>query len=46
MLPDDEGCKVVLMKMKMPMVISNRSILTCFYEAEKEDGTKIKLHSS
>ena len=46
LLPDDEGHKVVLLKMKMPLVISNRSIVTCFYEAEKEDGTKIIMHSS
>ena len=45
-LPDDEGHKVVLLKMKMPLVISNRSIVTCFYEIEKEDGTKIIMHSS
>ena len=32
--------------MQMPVMISNRSIVTCFYDAEKEDGTKIKMHSS
>ena len=31
-LDDDEGCKVYHMKMKMPMMISNRSIVTTFYE--------------
>ena len=46
LLPDDEGHKVILLKMKTPLVISNRSIITCFYEAEKEDGTKIIFHSS
>ena len=46
LLPDDEGHKVVLLKIKMPMVISNRSTVTCFYEAEKEDGTKIVMSSS
>ena len=45
-LPDDEGHKVYLLKMKMPMVISNRSILTCYYEAQKEDGTRILMNSS
>ena len=45
-LPDDEGHKVVLLKMKMPMVISNRSIVTTFYEHTKEDGTKLIFHSS
>lgn len=45
-LPDDEGHKVRLLKMKMPLVISNRSTLTTFYEHEKEDGTRIIMHSS
>ena len=45
-LPDDEGHKVYLLKMKMPMMISNRSTLTCYYETEKEDGTKIIMSSS
>merc|ERR1712113_276671 len=45
-LPEDEGQKVVLIKMKMPMVISNRSIVTCYYEDQKEDGTRILLNSS
>ena len=30
----------------MPMMISNRSILTCFYEHETEDGYRVVLHSS
>ena len=46
LLPDDEGHKVYLLKMKMPMVISNRSIVTCYYEAQKEDGTRVLLNSS
>ena len=45
-LPDDQGCKMFHIKMKMPMMISNRSIITCFYEHELEDGTKLKFHSS
>ena len=28
------------------MIISNRSIITVFYEYEKEDGTKVVIHSS
>lgn len=38
-LPDDEGHRVRLLKMKMPMLISNRSTLTTFYDHTKEDGT-------
>ena len=45
-LADDEGCKVVHIKMKMPMLISNRSIITCIYRYTKEDGTNVLMHSS
>ena len=45
-LPEDDGHKVVLMKMKMPMMITNRSIVSCFYEHQREDGWKVLLHSS
>ena len=45
-LPDDEGHKVRLLKMKMPMMISNRSTLTTFYRKDCEDGTKVIFHSS
>ena len=45
-LPDDEGCTVRLLKMKMPMMITNRSTLTTFYRHTKEDGTEIIFHSS
>ena len=45
-LPDDEGHRVRLLKMKMPMLISDRSTLTTFYEHTKEDGTKVMMHSS
>lgn len=31
-LPDDEGCKCYHIQMRMPMMISNRSIVTCFYQ--------------
>ena len=45
-LADDEGRKVVHLMMKMPLVISNRSIITCIYEQEREDGWKTLFHSS
>ena len=45
-LPDDEGKAVRLLKMNMPMLISNRSTLTTFYRYEKVDGTKVVVHSS
>ena len=45
-LPDQEGNKAWLLNMQMPMVISNRSIVTVFYNWELEDGTKCVMHSS
>ena len=45
-LEDDQGHKVVHMKMKMPLILSNRSIVTCFYRQSKDDGTKELFHSS
>ena len=45
-LADDEGCRVAHMRMKMPVMISNRSIITCFYRFTKEDGTNVLMHSS
>ena len=35
-LPEDEGHKVAHIKMKMPTLISNRSIITCFYRSTNE----------
>ena len=35
-----------LLKMAMPMLISNRSTLTTFYNHTKEDGTQVIFHSS
>ena len=45
-LPDQEGNKCWHMMMQMPMMISNRSIVTVFYQWELEDGTKCVMHSS
>ena len=45
-LPDVDGLKVRLLKMKMPMIISNRATLTTFYRHTREDGTEVLLHSS
>ena len=45
-LPDDEGHRMARLHMKMPMVISNRSIVTCFYRTERADGFKVVCHSS
>ena len=45
-LPDDDGCYVRLLKIQMPMFITNRSNLLTFYKFRKEDGTQIIIHSS
>lgn len=34
------------LQMRMPMMISNRSILTCFYEHLTSEGYRVVLHSS
>ena len=43
---EDQGCKVFHVKVKMPMVISNRSILTTVYRAEGADGFQLIINSS
>ena len=46
-LNDDEGCKVYHLRMRLPMMISNRSIVTTFYEHKDEaTGFDIVVHSS
>ena len=45
-LPDDEGHKVHLLQMEMPMLFSTRSTITTEYNHTKEDGTHAIFHSS
>ena len=46
-LADDEGHKVYHLHMRMPMMITNRSLITCFYEHEDaETGFRSYCHSS
>ena len=45
-LPDDEGHWIRLMKMSMPMFVSNRSTVNCLYRHQKADGTKCITISS
>ena len=46
-LADDQGCKMFHIKMSMPLVISNRSVVTCVYKMpDQENGTKVMFHSS
>ena len=41
-----EGHETYYMHMKMPLILSNRSIVTTFYETTAEDGSIIVMHSS
>ena len=45
-LDDVEGFKMFHMKMSMPMIISNRSVIVTFYPDTLEDGTRILTLSS
>ena len=45
-LADDAGCKMWHIRMNMPMIMSNRSIVTCFYEDVSADGWTAVFHSS
>ena len=45
-LADEDGHPTWHLHMKMPMVISNRSVVISFYEEELEDGSKILINSS
>ena len=46
MLPDDNGHKMFLMKMAMPMFISNRSTVFAFYSHKYDDGFEFVFNSS
>ena len=43
---DMDGHPTFHLHMKMPMMISNRSVVTSFYEEECEDGSLILINSS
>ena len=46
-LPDTpEGNKAWHIIYQMPMVLSNRSVITVYYETEEADGTQVVFHSS
>ena len=45
-MPEDQGEKMYHIKMNMPMVISNRSVITCVYRKTGEDGSEFVFHSS
>ena len=45
-LPDHDGSRIVHIKAKMPMIMSNRSIISALYKETKEDGSVCVFHSS
>ena len=45
-LPDDDGHKMWHLKINMPMILSNRSVITCFYREKTADGFDAIFHSS
>ena len=45
-LPDHEGSKMIHMKAKMPMIMSDRSVISALYKETKEDGSVCVFHSS
>lgn len=45
-LTEVDDYKCYHLQMRMPMMISNRSIVTTFYEHETESGYRVVLHSS
>jgi len=44
--PDVDGLRCVIQKLKMPMIMSDRSIPTIYYTKENEDGTFTFVASS
>lgn len=45
-LPDFEGKTCILTNIKMPMMISNRSVVSLYYNYEKPDGSFVSISSS
>lgn len=45
-LPDFEGRQCTLTNIKMPMMISNRSIISLYYNYDKPDGSFVSVNSS
>ena len=43
---EDQGCKVFHLRIKLPFIISDRSIITTVYYAETSDGTQLVLNCS
>ena len=45
-MPDFEGRNCTLSHIKMPMMISNRSIVSLYYNYDKPDGSVVSINSS
>ena len=44
--PDFEGKRCLLMTLKMPMMITDRSIVALYYQIDKPDGSMVTISSS
>ena len=45
-LPDHQGHRCLIQHIKMPIMMSNRSIVQCYYLIENEDGSIVFIASS
>ena len=45
-LPDHQGHRCIIQHIKMPFMMSNRSIVQCYYVIEHEDGSLTFIASS
>ena len=45
-LPEDQGNMMFHVKMSMPLVIANRSMITCLYKQTESDGSQTIVQSS
>ena len=45
-LPEHDGSRMIHLKAKMLMLISNRSVISALYKETKEDGSVCVFHSS
>lgn len=46
MLPEHEGSKMAHIKVKGPMLVSNRSMITALYQETREGGERCVFHST
>lgn len=45
-IPNIDGCRAVIQHIKMPLILTNRSIVQIYYLIEGDDGSLINIASS